>query len=188
GGYAVVRHADEGARLDLHLLDEPAAEFEVTHLLVLPDRRRPLNPVVDIVPEGVGPLFRVACLLAMRLGPHGLDLEADERGPVRLAVFVQPVGVDQPRGVVVRVVQDRPQQRVAVAHHIPYPVTCAFGNILQPPCITFGFSSAASNPSPGGPVAGPGPSRRAPSAPPASGRSRGRSVAAAPGRRRRPSL
>ena len=43
-------------------------------------------------------------------------LRADERRPLRPADVFEGVGVDQPRGVVVRVVEDRPEQGVEVGH------------------------------------------------------------------------
>ena len=50
------------------------------------------------------------------LGAGGLDLHADELGAVGLAVLLQPVGVHQPRGVVVGVGEDRGEKCVAVGH------------------------------------------------------------------------
>src|SRR5262245_46405953 len=41
-----------------------------------------------------------------------LDLQADEGGPLVSGVLVEPVGVDEPGGVVVRVGEDRGQKSV----------------------------------------------------------------------------
>src|SRR4051794_38449236 len=38
------------------------------------------------------------------------DLQPNELRPVRIPLFVEPVGIDQSRGVVVRIGEDRPQK------------------------------------------------------------------------------
>jgi hypothetical protein len=45
-----------------------------------------------------------------------LDLGADELGPLRVAVVVQPVGVDQARSIIVGIVADVAEDGVALRH------------------------------------------------------------------------
>jgi hypothetical protein len=45
-----------------------------------------------------------------------LALQADKLGPDRLALLVEPVGVDEPRGVIVRGGPDGGEERGGVGH------------------------------------------------------------------------
>jgi hypothetical protein len=98
------RAGDEFLRLDRQVRDEPALEarrFDDAAVQV------PRPGLAVRSQEIVRAAFSAARPRAERVGAGGLDLGADEVGPLGLAVLLQPVGVHQPRGVVVRVGADR---------------------------------------------------------------------------------
>ena len=86
---------------------EPAA-VHVGPAVAGPVRQLGRPPAGEESQQPVGLLLQ-ASSPPVPVGEGGLALEADERGPLRLAVLLQPVGQHQPGGVVVRVLAHRPQ-------------------------------------------------------------------------------
>src|SRR4051794_34965299 len=64
-------------------------------------------------PQGLHPALDADALSAEP--PGVLALEPDELGPVRVTVVLQPIGVDQPGGVVLRALADCIQQAYGFA-------------------------------------------------------------------------
>src|SRR5262245_45521620 len=58
------------------------------------------------------------------------DLEADKLSPIGLTLFVKPVGVDQPRGVVVGMFADRRQEGAVGGgvEHFPHSTAAGEGS------------------------------------------------------------
>jgi hypothetical protein len=75
---------------------------------------RPRSPMR--LEEAIGFCLSTTSLKAVRLGTRCFHLGSYERGPFRLTVFIQPVGIDQSGRVIVSIRDDRSSKCIAIVH------------------------------------------------------------------------
>src|SRR5580692_11368145 len=68
--------------------------------------------------QSIGPALGLQGLGTERFSASCFHLGANESGPVGLAVFIQPVGIDQPRRVIIAVCNHRAPECIAICHFI----------------------------------------------------------------------
>ena len=111
--------------IDIRVFDEPAFEPHIEHEA---DQVPAPHVVFGHVEQGASGELRRSGRRGVRLGSAGFQLKANERGTIagrraldcrkRTAVFFQPVGVEVPRQILVRIRPNRGQQCLAVRHAI----------------------------------------------------------------------
>ena len=89
------------------------------HGLRKTDCRAHLRPPVDPVlrEDRLGAFLQTGAGVGVGVEAFGFDLEADEFGAGGAAVFLEAVGIDQPRGVVRRIGDDGGEQGAEVVGH-----------------------------------------------------------------------